>query len=236
MNSEEVFERVQEDALGKLLSEEWFSTINCVQLRKLVITSQLEAGLVTMTERNGKSGAGIVVGMPFIEDDNPESDALQAVVVLPMHVFENPTVNLDATNGTLKSAEQIAARIEEAFRHWAVEGVTRFYPPKRPIRPNPDSDSGLVSYDVELRGQVSFPKRTRCQIPLISEVSLTVTLTNQTPGAAIYYTTDGSFPGSGNAAAQVYSTPFAVPGGTVVRWAAYKAGMLGSDTGEATIT
>ena len=71
-----------------------------------------------------------------------------------------------------------------------------------------------------------------------TEASLTVTFAAPAsdPDAEIYYTTDGSFPGPGNSAAVLYSAPFAVASSTVVRWAAYASGKLGSSTGMATIT
>ena len=55
----------------------------------------------------------------------------------------------------------------------------------------------------------------------------TVTLTCATAGAAIWYTTDGSYPGSNAAAcptALLYSVPFAVLAGQTVRAAAELTG------------
>ena len=78
---------------------------------------------------------------------------------------------------------------------------------------------------------------TACPLPP-TENSLTLTFAAPAsdPSAAIYTTTDGSFPGPGNAAAALYGAPFAVAGGTVIRWAAYAAGKLGSSTAMATVT
>ena len=47
-------------------------------------------------------------------------------------------------------------------------------------------------------------------------------------GSTVYYTTDGSFPGSGNANAIQYTTPFTVTSGTIVRTAAYNGTLQGS--------
>ena len=76
----------------------------------------------------------------------------------------------------------------------------------------------------------------KCALPGIASPAQTVTLTATENGTTIYYTTDGSFPGPGNAAAEEYSGPFEVASGTVVRWAGYLAGCCGSDAGQATIT
>ena len=55
------------------------------------------------------------------------------------------------------------------------------------------------------------------------------------PNPVIYYTTDGSFPGSGNPNAVIYTAPFTVPNPTVVRWAEYAAGFQGSAVGKGTV-
>jgi hypothetical protein len=76
----------------------------------------------------------------------------------------------------------------------------------------------------------------KCALPEITAPGRTVSLSTTEEGTGIYYTTDGSFPGPGNTGAALYSAPFRVGSGTVVRWAGYAAGRLGSDAGEATIT
>ena len=65
-----------------------------------------------------------------------------------------------------------------------------------------------------------------------------VTLSAAEAGAAIYYTTDGTFPGAGNAGgrAALYTGPFHVASGTVVRWAGYLTGCYGSDAGQAVVS
>jgi hypothetical protein len=56
------------------------------------------------------------------------------------------------------------------------------------------------------------------------------TLTCATSGATIFYTLDGTYPGSGNSAAVEYSAPFAVSSGQRIRTSAEKKadGYLGS--------
>jgi hypothetical protein len=58
-----------------------------------------------------------------------------------------------------------------------------------------------------------------------------MTLTTNTAGAVIYYSKNTrAFPGPSNTAAGaiLYTAPFAVVTGDVIRAAAYKAGMIGS--------
>jgi hypothetical protein len=74
--------------------------------------------------------------------------------------------------------------------------------------------------------------------PAASAAAETVTLTDQQPGdgSAIFYTIDGSFPGAGNPNAVLYTIPFTVAGGTVVRTAAYNGNLQGSMVDTFTVT
>jgi hypothetical protein len=227
-------ENLQSDATAKLNSEEYFSTISVVSVRKLQIASEIAQKLPHLTTKGGKTGCGVLVGMPTIDVVDPNAPGPQLMVRLPFRVQENPTINLGAT-GTGKSAEEVAMQILRTLHPLAIEGVTILFGDKGAITPNTEFP-GLVTYDVFLAGRFSQDGLSKVQTPDISSPAQTVTLTNNTAGASIYYTTDDSFPGAGNPAAQPYGAPFDVEAGTIIRWAAYKTGMIGSDVGRATIT
>jgi hypothetical protein len=97
---------------------------------------------------------------------------------------------------------------------------------------------GCLGYRVQLRGRMSEAAAGKCALPAIAAPGQTVSFSTTDEGASIYYTTDGSFPGPGNATgtAQVYTGPFEAGAGTVVRWAGYLEGLMGSDAGQAVIT
>jgi glucose/arabinose dehydrogenase len=63
--------------------------------------------------------------------------------------------------------------------------------------------------------------------------NVTVTLATTTPGATIYYTTDGSDP---TEASMQYSSPFVLTASTTVRTRAYRDGLTPSPISEATFT
>jgi hypothetical protein len=228
--------QVQQDALHKLLSEAQLNTVNCVLLRKLVVESEVSAQNVVLTARNGKSGAGIVVGMPFIRAKGRNLPALAGEITLPVHIYESPILNLDAANGTLITAEELALLVEELFRHH--EGCVRFYTDDEAVLPDPDNDEALISYTVEVRAKIAQAVAPRCLPPSAAAASLTVTLANHSgnPSADIYYTTDGSFPGVGNAAATPYTAPFTVTAGTTVKAAAWESGKQGSNVTQLTVS
>jgi hypothetical protein len=72
-------------------------------------------------------------------------------------------------------------------------------------------------------------KPQQCVDVTLTADNLDVTLATATDGATIYYTTDGSFPWSGNSEAEIYAGEFSVDSGTTVRAAAYKSGLDGSN-------
>ncbi len=227
-------EKLQSDATDKLNSEELFDTINVVSLRKLQTLSEVNASLVYLTAKGGKLGAGVVVNMPTIEVPDPDVPGPELKVVLAARAMENPTVNQDPAQGTLVTAEQIAIWVLQVFHQLLIEGLCSLYPSRRAIVPNTDFE-GVVAYDVFLEATMPITPIVQVATPAIGGNILGVTLTPVTNGSTIYYTTDESFPGKANPAAQIYAVPFVVAGGTVVRWAAYKTGMRGSDIGRAII-
>src|SRR5262249_58580431 len=94
--------------------------------------------------------------------------------------------------------------------------------------------AGMVNSDV-----ASVAYAVKVSTPLVSPPggtftsSVTVTLVDSTPGAALYYTTDGSTP---SADSTRYTAPFAVTLTATVRAIAIAAGMVDSDVVSATYT
>lgn len=223
-------EKLQSDVTDKLNSEELFDLVNVVSLRKLQILSEVTAGLVFLTAKGGKLGAGLLVGMPTIEVPDPDVPGPELKVVIAVRSMENPTINQDATQGTLLTAETNAINALQVLHQLGIEGLGNLYASRRAVVPNTDTE-GVVAYDVFLEATLPSALIVQVAQPVAAENGLTVTLTNVTAGATIYYTTDDSFPGKGNPAALLYAGPFVVASGTKVRWAAYKTGMRGSDIG-----
>jgi hypothetical protein len=131
-------------------------------------------------------------------------------------------------------------QILQTLHQFYLGGICQaLYPAPEAIVPN-GRFPGLVAYDIVLQATFNLtpPARVACPVPPTEGPALTLTFSapGSDPDASIYTTIDGSFPGPGNESAAVYSAPFAVAGGTVIRWAAYASGKLGSSTGMATIT
>jgi hypothetical protein len=235
-------EQIQPDVFNKLASEPYFAAISLFQIRKERFQSEIDEVLSSATFDPGQSGklpgATIEVLMPTIKTNLVNAPGPVVTLEQRLTVKENPSINL-ASGGVGLTAEEIAVEILQTLHQFYLGGIGQaLYPAPGAIVPNGDFPD-LVAYDVVLQATFNLtpPARTGCPLPP-TENSLTLTFTAPAsdPTATVYTTTDGSFPGPGNATATAYSTPFAVAGGTVVRWAAYVSGKLGSSTGMATIT
>jgi len=235
-------EQVQPDIFNKLASEPYFASISLFLIRQERYQSEINEALSSATFDPGQSGklpgATIEVLMPVLKTNLVNAPGPVVTLEQRLTVKENPTINL-AAGGVQLTAEEIAVEILQTLHQFYLGGICQaLYPATEAIAPN-HGFAGLVAYDVVLRATFNLtpPVRTGCPLPP-SENSLTLTFgaPASDPLAAVYTTQDGSFPGPGNPTASLYAAPFAVASGTVVRWAAYASGKLGSSTGMATIT
>jgi hypothetical protein len=235
---------LQQDLTDKLNSEAAFFYNAAVSLRGEVISKEIERRMPHLTAKNGRKGCGILVRMPAIRGIQPNVAAPQGEVLAAIDVVENPEINFNP-GGTQLTAEEIARAVRTTLHQFAIEGKILLYQDEKAIEPLPGLEkeyAGCLGYRVLLRGRMSELPVTKCLLPTISAPEQTVTLSTTEGGVSIYYTTDGSFPGAVNLAtatppgtALLYTAPFTVSSGTVVRWASYSAGHQGSDVGQATI-
>jgi hypothetical protein len=224
-------ESVQPDVYYKLLTEPWFQNIAVFQIRDKRLDSEVNRALAGLAGRNGKGGASLEVLMPALKSALPDTAGPVCTLEQKFLVKEQPTVNLGA-NGTGLSAEQIAVNIAQTFQLFFLGGAMQgFYPaPTFYEYAATPPDANYVCLRVTLRATFALTALTRTVAPAASAAAETVTLTDQQPGggSALYYTADGSFPGSGNPNAILYTTPFTVASGTTVRAAAYQGALQGS--------
>lgn len=227
--------QLQEDITLGLQSWDALANINIVQDRKLRLQQQTDAALICLALRNGRKGCGVLVEMPTIEVPHQAAPGPQTQLVVTAAVVEDPTINLAAKTGTLLDAETVARFVLMFLHGWLLEGKGELFADQRAIEPTRDFP-GKVAYRVACPVKLQDTVMQRLSTPSIAEPTpLTLSLTSDNPDAEIYYTTDGSFPGQANPVAVQYADPFAVEAGTLVRWAAFKPGLLPSAVGSATI-
>lgn len=221
--------QLQSDLYHLLLSAENLRTVNIVSFRKLRMSSEVEFSTLWQAPRNGCAGAGVLVHMPEVETMHGNLPGPEFVTTVPLSVVEEPNQNF-APGGSYLSAEEIAQRVAELLHGYAA-GVWggALYAKGPVIQPDSEFPAGLLAYRVQLHLRLMRTQVARVATPTISQgEGGAVTLACGTSGASIYYTTDGSFPGPGNAAATLYAEPFTAEVGTRLRFGAYGTVLLPS--------
>lgn len=223
--------QLQSDVAGKLGAEPELAKIPVDAYIELAPGQEASILENFRRARAGFVGVGVQVMLPSFAADEPNNRAPSGIATVTVKVREqtglstDPATGLNTLAGGWMSAESVALIVAQVLHQWVwgdqtfwVEGITPDY-----------SDKSLRAYNVPAKTMFNLAFGERTGRPVITGTLADVTLSNTDSGASIYYTTDGSFPVAGNAAASLYSAPFAVAAGTMVRAAAYKTGKQGSD-------
>lgn len=227
--------QLQADLHYAALSNSALDNVNVKLWRKLRLESEVDLSALWLSPRNGRSGLGVVMELPEFDVQHPNLPGPEAFLLLSFLVLEEPNLNFTPTLGTLISAEQAAQTLLEIFHDFQVEGFGTLFAAPKAIASVEDYP-GIVGYRVTFRARVPRDQAARVATPVLSEAAGSLTMTCATAGAQIYFTTDGSFPGAGNSAAQLYSAALTVTAGDVIRAAAYLSGSPGSHAVRQTVT
>lgn len=232
MNYETRMDDLQADVFGRLNSDPYFSDVTVLTEKKQDIESEIERALGTMAAKAGKSGACVIVLNPIAKIKFPDASEAIFEYEIVVQVTTLPLVN-DATGGTGKSASTIATHVVQCLYQFQSAGVCGLLEPVDPVIVPTDEENGVTclvhfrtlddSKDLTLK--VSTPNASATSDTHPS----TVTLSCGTSGAAIYYTTDGSYPSAQNDKATLYTVPLSVTAAATVRFGAYKTGSIGSN-------
>lgn len=230
-------EQDQVDIAARLEADPYFEDVTVLKQRDAVLESDIERALSTLTEKDSKIGVCAIVLMPTLTIDGTNAPGPLYGVSLSVQVIENPTFNLNE-GGTGKSAEQIAHRVRQILHHFVNGYGSTFSFAKLEPLPRPD---GEISYGVTFSrksGDTPLPKVEAPRLSATNEAApATVTLTCDTVGAVVIrYTTDGSPPCAGNAAALVYSAPFVQATAATIRAAASLTDFQQSNTRHLTLS
>ena len=232
-------ESVQPDVYYKLLSEPYFQNIAIFKVREKRLDTEVNQALAGLAGRNGKGGATIEVFFPTLKSAEPNTPGPVCTLEQRFIVKTQETVN-NGARGTGLSLEQIAVNLAQTFQLFFLGGPLQGFYAGSPFyeRMETGGKTPFVAMQVTMQATFVLTALTRTLAPAASAAAGTVTLADQQPGvgSTIYYTTDGSFPGAGNPNAVLYSVPFPVAGGTVVRVAAYNGTLQGSMVDTFTVT
>lgn len=220
----------QDDYFGLIRADEYFSDIKVLLQHKGVTESDIDVALSTLNEAGGKSGACVVIIMPELQPDSSQAPSARYFVRISIQVIVQPLLADDVASGVGKVAEQLAERVRQIC-HYRSHGRanTFMFDGMEPI----PVEAGKNSYGVVFKRAGGDTQVVKVAKPGIASVAATGPATgwdvtvNVPPGAAGYYTTDGTLPTVLNGTA--YVGPFNVPAAAVVRAAAVQAGFQQSE-------
>jgi hypothetical protein len=224
-----------------LYTDEWFLNFAIITEDMENVPDMLDQALQGLLKSpNGKSGLTILIHTLRGAGSIPNAPAAFSMNAEAIFIIaEMPAINRGAiTNGTGTPALVLAETLIAVMKNFASSEIpTRFREPDTAQSPPViDADSGLIVHAVKMlfHGGISDDTQVVAQ-PVISINATTrqATITCTTPGAAIYYTTDGATrPTSG---ATAYAAAFDASGGDYVWARAYRAGWRASTIAKADV-
>ena len=223
-------EQDQDDFLARLCADAVLGTVPCYAQHKGVTADDIEQAFASSIAKGGKAGACAIVLMPELKPGrDEEAPGPSYTESLTVQVMEEPDTNRGASGFGL-SAEYLATRVRQLFHLWQPAGnAWRFASLARL-----DVEEGKVSYGVTFSRFGSDAEPARTATPSSDLVAGHIVLSTTTVGAAIWYTTDGSYPTPTGETSTLYSAPFPATACTL-RAAAYHADLMTGDILTATI-
>jgi hypothetical protein len=236
-------EVLPEDVTAALEAHEYFVDVPVFFYREEKIDKEIEKALAGQVGKGNppKVGVAVVVNMPTFGGES-EVPGPQLEPSITIQCVEQPILNFGDI-GTQKTAEQIAQMVAQVLNHhFAHFYYSALYSPEQGfIAPSRDFKEH-VCWNVRFLCKVQLDQLNRVEMPTIAPASpdpisgaympgpVEVTLTCGTQHASIFYTTDESLPTPTNGTQ--YNGPFMCPPG-ILRVAAYRLGMVGSDVNAA---
>ena len=231
-------QRFQLDVAARLAGSAFFANVPVFIFRPRTaltgaqIQDKINVALGAITLQNGRTGLCCIVEMPLLGTKQQELPGPYLSLKCTVRVQENVMINM-GPNGTQIPCEDAAIAVAQVLHLWTpggVSGIVRCAP--ETIAPNQQFE-GKVTYDVQVESELDLQCQPKTAQPFITNAAGTLSITCADPGAAIYYTTDGSAPWPGNATYPVtalrYTEPFTAAAGSLIRAAAFIAEKLGSD-------
>ncbi len=188
---------LQSQVHGLLRLHPWFGDITIHKQQEAWLKDLVNEATRGLILREGESGVTLVVGVPYVRRDQSQSNAgAKPLTVLEITVVENEVTNQGPT-GTHKPCAAVALKVYEALKGQIFNGLGLGFAINsgaNPLMPMEDDDSGNKQWKVTLESLANIDFDPKVMMPTITVAGNEVTLACATPGAQIYYSTDGSFP------------------------------------------
>jgi hypothetical protein len=250
MKYQDLWPLIQKDILGLIQADDFLGTRPGVLIEPGDVDSviQMKINRAIGPGLDGKSGVGfLVLPIERADDDNANMPGGPLKLTIIVEWCENVLIN-NSQVGTGYPIRAYAAACEKIMKLYTPVGLTQNLVPARPTISefsDPTASTPTRIGRVEFTAmEADFKPFVRVNRPQISvtggviagqafsyQLTGTATVTVTAPGAdTIFYTTDGSHPYEGNAAAQPYTTPIQIVGPGLFRARAFARGSAGSDT------
>ena len=226
-----LIETIQREVADQIAADGFFLNIPVLVESLGDSASQIERALGPVNTQGGKVGAAVVVTTPTANVSWPEvGGPFFDEIPITVLVAVNPVTNNDPEAGTGASAlaicEEVCSMLHQFYPHSA-NGPIVAERPTITRAPNGGDDEAIIQYLCRFKTlggiQNVLPQVTT---PSVHSASDEYTLSCATPGAAIFYTTDGSNPNPRTST--LYTAPFASSGQSVAT-RAWLAGYLASE-------
>jgi hypothetical protein len=196
-----------------------------------LLEDRVENALKGQLPKGGKFGLCCIIGFPrarvAASDAAGPVEDLDIIVQVVEHIGNNMTPSI----GSGTRSDDLADTIKRLLHLHSHDGIHALYVT------GSTADEDLPAH---LRGQLitleskahALTPLSKVARPVITIADPSMTITCATADAAIYYTTDGSFPSAFNDDAELYDGTVDISGlanGTRIRAAAYKSPLRGSD-------
>lgn len=207
------------------------------------VESDILQKLATLLGKDNKIGVALFILPINVANDTIENAATGPLLLdIGFQVWENRLIN-KSTKGTKKSGYSVARHTQALFKGFSVKGLIKLLVPSRPAieKVPPPLGKKLKGWGINYTGREDdnfiTPKVDLISFAPRSGVAATVVISCPTPGAAIWYTTDGTPPAPDYGTSTLYTVPINVPdAGFTIFASASLANYFDSNTISATFT
>lgn len=218
---------LRDDLVGRLQSDAMFSDVTVLAEKPGVTAQTIELALAKggVSPRRAKQGACAIVMMPGLSFDAPDVPGPEGMVSVEIQCLHRAIYNDADKGGTGKAAETLAIAAANLIHHYRPDGVAGVRGDWLALAPGIEAlgtaADGTVGYRCRFEIPATVGRSARVARPAVTVAAGEITATCATAGARIYYTLDGSYPGSGNPEAKRYTAAVTEPTGDyVARFAA----------------
>lgn len=234
MTTDTIIDDLRDDLAARLASDEALADLPIVTERSGDILGEVAMALGIAEGRPGRRGICLVILQISARPETPEVPNPPLILQPVVRVLEHPILNDTGT-----TALAVARRIMRVLHHYAPDGLTSCLVADSPSITGVVDEIAPLAYDVAFRcmdddrsevGKVAIPTIWPESGEASAEAPLVVSLACDTEGAEIRYTLDGSPPYRSNPAANAYDSTITLNSPCTLRVAAWKSGLLTSDS------